>query len=256
MTDMIPIALVVPCHDEAARLHKAAWIALVDRDPTLALVFVDDGSQDGTAALHADMVAQRPGRIDALRLPHHRGKAEAVRLGLRQALQGSAGIVGYIDADLATPVTEIERLCAVIRTRPSCEILLGSRVRLMGRSIDRDPLRHYLGRAFATAASLVLRLPIYDTQCGAKLFRRTATLQHALAQPFRSRWVFDVELLSRLLVGAPGLPGITVEHIHEEPLECWIDSKVLTLRADQMLVSLLDLARIQITLATRRLRQG
>ena len=80
-------------------------------------------------------------------------------------------IVGYFDADLATPVAELERLLAVIGKDPQLEAVLASRVALLGHSIQRKPTRHYLGRLYATAASLALGVAVYDTQCGAKLFR-------------------------------------------------------------------------------------
>lgn len=248
------VTLVVPCYNEARRLVASAFIAMVDHDSGLSLLFVDDGSQDATAALHADMVAQRPGRILALSLPTNQGKAEAVRQGLLKALQGPSALVGYVDADLATPGAEIERLCAAMRQQTDCDVLLGSRVRLLGRYIERQPLRHYLGRAFATAASLALRLPVYDTQCGAKLFRPTPALAGALAEPFTSRWIFDVELLGRLLSGAPGVPPISSERMREEPLQCWIDCKGSKLGAGQMLRALLDLGRIEIALERSRRR--
>lgn len=252
MTAPQPITLVVPCYNEAERLDRAAFVALVDGDPDLALLFVDDGSRDGTAGLHASLVAQRPGRIGAMSLPDNRGKAEAVRQGLLRALQGPAGVLGYVDADLATPPSEIERLCALFRASGDYDVLLGSRVRLMGRLIDRRPLRHYLGRIFATAASMVLRLQVYDTQCGTKLFRRSAALSHALERPFLSRWAFDVELLGRLLVGAANVAPVAEDRIREEPLRRWMDRKGSKLRPGQMLLSALDLARIEVDLAKGR----
>src|SRR5262249_59105570 len=100
---------------------------------------------------------------------------------------------------------------------------LGSRVKLLGRTIDRRIGRHYRGRIFATLASLVLDLPVYDTQCGAKLFRTSAILAAALSRPFRSRWSFDVELLQRLVLGFGGVPALAVREIVEEPLAVWRD---------------------------------
>jgi hypothetical protein len=106
--------------------------------------------------------------------------------------------------------------------RPA-DVLLGARVRLLGTRIERRAWRHYLGRVFATFASLALRLPVYDTQCGAKLFARSAALEAALARPFRSRWVFDVELLERMLAGAGGAPPLSPGRIREVPLAEWRD---------------------------------
>ena len=185
MTSTAPATLVVPCYDEAHRLDAGAFVALLDADPACSLLFVNDGSTDGTAALLAALAARRPGRIRVLDLGRNRGKAEAVRRGLLDALAAPAEIVGYVDADLATPTAEVERLLELMRGRDT-HVLLAARVALLGRRIERGPLRHYLGRIFASMASLVLRLRVYDTQCGAKLFRAGPALSDALSAPFLS----------------------------------------------------------------------
>jgi glycosyltransferase involved in cell wall biosynthesis len=208
------------------------------------LVLVDDGSTDGTGATLESLAARCPNRIDVLALDRNAGKAEAVRRGLLRALQGGARIVGYLDADLSTPVTEMERLLDRMRSS-SYQVVLGSRVKLLGRTIERRMSRHYSGRVFATVASMVLRLGVYDTQCGAKLFRRSPALLAALEKPFRSRWAFDVELLQRLLCGRDGTPGIPPGDVLEEPLEVWRDvpgSKLHPVTAVLAGLSLLALA--------------
>ena len=103
--------LVVPCYDEEKRLDEAAFLSLVE-PADLGLLFVDDGSKDGTGARLTALRGHHPERIDVLSLGQNQGKAEAVRHGLLHGLAGGAdGSVGYIDADLATPVPEIKRLC-------------------------------------------------------------------------------------------------------------------------------------------------
>jgi glycosyltransferase involved in cell wall biosynthesis len=246
------MVLVVPCYNEATRLDAAAFTVMVDEIPGLNLLFVDDGSRDATAEVHRRLCAARPARIESLSLPHNQGKAEAVRQGLLHALAGPAAEVGYLDADLATPPVEVQRLCALFRGQDQFDVLLASRVRLLGRTIDRNPGRHYLGRVFATAASLVLRIPVYDTQCGAKLLRRSPALTHALAAPFQGRWTFDVELLGRLVTGAPAIAPLPLARIHEEPLLVWRDVKGSKLNPTHVLQAGLELVPIGRDLARRR----
>ena len=135
------------------------------------------------------------------------------------------------------------------------EVKDGSRVALLGRTIERSALRHVLGRVFATGASLALGLPVYDTQCGAKVFRATPSLLLALERPFRSRWAFDVELLGRLLAGGEGVPPTDPARMVEVPLGEWrhVSGSKITLR--QMIWAAFELALIARELArTRRPR--
>jgi dolichyl-phosphate beta-glucosyltransferase len=244
------VTIVVPCYNEARRLDGAAFETLLS-DPDVGLLFVNDGSTDETANRLAELAARNAGRIQVLSLETNAGKAEAVRRGLLEALR-SSGTVGYLDADLATPPSEILRLIEVLR-RTGARAVLGSRVRLLGREIRRRALRHYLGRIFATGASLALRVPVYDTQCGAKLFRRTPELLAALEEPFHSRWFFDVELLGRLVTPTPaGEDG--VRGIVEEPLERWRDVAGSKIGFLDTLSAVTDLARIALELERRRSR--
>lgn len=244
--------LVVPCFNEAERLDRDAFRALID-DAHVSLLFVDDGSTDATREVLAAIAARTP-RASVIAMPRNVGKAEAVRAGLREAIARGADIVGFVDADLATPPEEIRRLVGIVRGADDVDVLLAARVALMGKQIERRAWRHYLGRVFATAASMVIDQPIYDTQCGAKLFRVTPLLVAVLAEPFRSPWIFDVELLGRLLVGVPGAPGLDPSRLREEPLERWVDVAGSKVRARAFLRAPLELARIAGALAARRAR--
>ncbi len=132
--------------------------------------------------------------------------------------------VGYWDADLATPLGAIPSFTDVLEALPEMEMVFGARVRLLGRNIERQPIRHVLGRIFATVASCALRISIYDTQCGAKLFRTTPEIMALFREPFVTRWIFDVEILARLIANrrASGL-DTAPEIIYELPLTEWRD---------------------------------
>ena len=245
------LTVVVPCYNEAERLDGAAFVAYVDAHPDMSLIFVDDGSKDATASVLAQLAAQRPGAIHVLSLQRNSGKAEAVRQGMLQALAASAEIVGYLDADLSTPTSEMPRLLAAIE-RPGVQVAIGARVALLGTDIHRSPVRHYLGRVFASGASMILHARIYDTQCGAKLFRATPAVSAALAEPFLSRWAFDVEFLGRLMIGTPAVPPLPLAAIVEVPLTVWHDVKGSKLGVGGMTRTLRDLALVARDMAARR----
>jgi hypothetical protein len=156
-------------------------------------------------------------------------------------IAGGAKYVGYWDADLATPLGAIPEFVSRLEADPELLLVMGARVRLLGRNIVRKAHRHYLGRVFATCASAVLRLPVYDTQCGAKLFLNSEPVVLAFKEPFISRWVFDVEVLARLL-RCGGLNPEAV--IYEVPLTEWHDMKGSKVRARDFWIALWDLARI------------
>ncbi len=232
----IRVTIVIPCFNEAARLDVNEVRALL-ADDDVSIVFVDDGSRDDTLRVLGDIARDEP-RVRVLPSGENRGKGEAVRSGLNLAAL-DANIVGYLDADFSAPASEMLRIVDTLRTTPTLDVALGSRVALLGRSIERSAIRHYLGRVFATAASTTLGLPIYDTQCGAKAFRVTPALRRALVRPFASRWVFDVELLDRLL-----RESVQPKAIVEVPLQVWRDVRGSKFNPGAAPRAALDLARI------------
>jgi hypothetical protein len=127
---------------------------------------------------------------------------------------------------------------------------------MLGYQIDRSAVRHYLGRVFATAASLILRARVYDTQCGAKLFRAGPALSEALSAPFLSRWAFDVELLGRLLIGTAAVAPLPIAAIVEVPLAIWRDVAGSKLGLAGMVRTLRDLARVANDMNARRRALG
>jgi dolichyl-phosphate beta-glucosyltransferase len=227
----VDLALIVPCYNEVARLDPAAFLHFLSTHPRVRLVMVDDGSVDGTWELLERMRAAAPATVTAIRHRENRGKAEAVRTGMVAAIAENPAVVGFFDADLSTPLHAVDDFIALLCTRPNVEFVLGSRVLLMGRDVKRKAMRHYLGRVFATAVSLALDLPVYDTQCGAKMLRVNAATATLFAAPFRSRWIFDVELIARYL-RLPAGPGEDArrDRLYELVLPAWHDKPGSKLR--------------------------
>ena len=215
--------IVVPCYNEAGRLKPGEFLDWTRRITDLHFLFVNDGSTDGTSELLVCLRQACPERIRSIDLERNGGKAEAVRRGFLESFDHGYDVIGYWDADLSTPLDEIQWFCRTLEDH-GVDAVIGSRVRLLGRHIRRRPHRHYLGRLFATCASLVIGLPVYDTQCGAKIFRNTDRLRQVFHIPFRVKWTFDVEILARFLLlerifGGPKIEERFVEY----PLERWDD---------------------------------
>jgi dolichyl-phosphate beta-glucosyltransferase len=215
--------IVVPCFNEERRLSPDSFERALALEPRLSFRFVDDGSKDGTRAVLEKLRERAPHRIAVQALAQNSGKAEAVRQGMLAAFDAGSPVAGYWDADLATPLEELPGFLDVIEGSTDVDVVLGSRVKLLGRKIERRFYRHVYGRAFATVVSLMLDLPVYDTQCGAKLFRNTASVREAFGERFLSRWIFDVELLMRLVAGWNAESLEPADRIVEMPLHTWTD---------------------------------
>jgi len=244
----VRLRLVVPCYNEALRLQPEAFRQ--SAGDSVSFLFVDDGSTDATPRLLADLAATSGGRVEVISLSRNAGKAAAVRAGLLAALDRPADFVGYWDSDLSTPLNALPGFIAVADARPDVEVIIGSRVKLLGRRIERHAWRHYIGRVFATAASLALGIAVYDTQCGAKLFRASEVTRRVFEAPLRSAWVFDVEVLARYIV-ALGRER-AASRIFELPLDTWIDVPGSKVRPWHAVRAVLDLLRIALARVSGR----
>jgi dolichyl-phosphate beta-glucosyltransferase len=232
--DMPPkICLIVPCYNEADRLDFASFAGLPAH---VTCLLVDDGSTDATAEV---IRAHASESLRLLQLPVNVGKGEAIRRGVLHASSRGwlhdADWFGYWDADLATPLSELDGFLGYAGlARGRVDGILGSRISMLGSSIVRSYLRHLLGRVFATAAAAMVGVQSYDSQCGAKLFR-VGLVDEAFGEPFLSRWIFDVEILARL----------RGRELIEYPLRRWADvggSKMSVIRV--AIPTLIDLIRI------------
>jgi glycosyltransferase involved in cell wall biosynthesis len=246
------IGIVIPCYNEENRINLLAIKeAMEDRSRYLTLLFVNDGSVDDTAAV-LENYCKNYSKEEAhcISMKENMGKAEAVRHGMNYLMQSSQyDLIGYWDADLATPLKTLSSFVSIMERRIELLSVIGSRVKMCGRNITRNPSRHYLGRIFVTVLNTIMDLSIYDSQCGAKLFR-SAALEGSLNKKFLSRWLFDVELLLRiqLKVGSD-----ICSWLYEYPLEEWTDIEGSKVTWKSYVGALFDLFRIYLNFRQKKI---
>lgn len=241
MSKFADTVIVIPCYNEASRLPIIEFEQYLHENPSILLLFVNDGSKDSTSnVLHSLQASLKNAYV--LDLPINRGKANAVREGFLYALANfSFEYIGYFDADLATPLCEIQRLLSDFYSDPKIQMVVGSRILRMGAKIDRNTKRHIFGRVFATIASNTLLLPVYDTQCGAKLFTKSLA-SDIFQEPFTSKWLFDVEIFARVAIknGFPEVMKVILEH----PLKHWLEKGDSRIKGKDFFIFPLDLVKI------------
>jgi len=213
--------IVIPFYNEINRFPKSEFLEFLQKDQETCFCLVNDGSTDETGKMLESVHEQFPDRILVATLPENKGKASAIRVGMKAGMQKfDSEYFGYFDADLATSLEESNRLYLSLQEKPSLEFAFGSRVAILGLRIDRKLYRHLIGRIIATFISNILHLMIYDTQCGAKLFKRSLA-ETVFDQPFITAWLFDVEILARI-IGIYGRERIE-DIVVEVPVRSWID---------------------------------
>lgn len=221
--------IVVPCYNEEKRLPAEVFADFMKRHEKITFLFVNDGSTDDTGHVLQKLCAGC-NNAKLLELSENCGKAEAVRQGMLRAAGSKARFIGFCDADGATPLEEFIDMLSL--SRESTLMISGCRFLRLGGRIKRSPLRHFIGRIFATAASMYLDLPVYDTQCGAKLYA-SETVAAVFDKPFVTRWFFDVEILDRLIL-IYGKDRI-MQDCFEYPLHCWEDKSGSKIRLGAVL---------------------
>lgn len=210
------ISIVIPCFNEAKSLNIDEYQVFFKTNPNVSFCFVDDGSSDNTLQLLQKLESNQ---IHLINLENNSGKAEAVRQGMLYCMkQCHSDYLAFFDADLSTPLTQIELLQNAITNDLNVEMAFGSRILTLGNRIDRKRSRFIIGRTIATFISNTLKIKVYDTQCGAKLFDKKLASQ-IFQKPFISRWLFDVELIFRVLDLYGRKEG--VKKLKEVPLNIW-----------------------------------
>lgn len=194
------LSVVIPVYNESSRMVRSlseVWSYFQDATEQAEIIVVDDGSADDTLQI-AQEFARNHGNVTVLAEPH-RGKASAVLAGLEHA---SGAIVGFMDVDLATPLSAYEPCRDAIVA--GAGVAIGSREGIGAERVDEPWYRHVMGRVFNGLVQLLLLPGIHDSQCGFKFFSRAAlddvlprTQLYRNAGEIRMPRVtaFDVELL-------------------------------------------------------------
>jgi dolichyl-phosphate beta-glucosyltransferase len=188
------LSIIIPAYNEETRLPGTLQTVtryLAEREWTSGeIIVVDDGSTDGTIGAAQSFRSQgHPVRV--LKNPGNRGKGYAVRHGM---LEAAGEWLLFSDADLSTPIEEFEKLYTAA-CRESAPIAIGSRA--LDRSlvgVHQSAFREHAGQIFNLAMRAALRLDLYDTQCGFKLFRRDAA-RAVFSRQKLDRFSFDAEVL-------------------------------------------------------------
>jgi glycosyltransferase involved in cell wall biosynthesis len=218
---MVHTAIIIPCYNEELRFPVNRFVSFIKKNFAASIYFVNDGSSDNTDSVLEDLRIKFPKHINVINQEKNEGKAAAVRLGINSALKNNKfDRFAFLDADLSTSIEE----CLLLSEKVTKEtfFVFGSRIKKLDNNIQRKVHRFIIGRVIATFISKMLRLPIYDSQCGCKIFSREwATL--IFSEAFLTRWLFDVEIFYRL-INHFGRNKIQTK-ILEVPLSAWIDSE-------------------------------
>jgi dolichyl-phosphate beta-glucosyltransferase len=188
------LSVVVPCYNEEQRLPRT--IEQIERYLDAAgtayeLILVDDGSTDGTRKV-MDAAAQHHGSVRIEALPQNRGKGRALAEGVAAA-RGTEVLI--TDADLSTPIEELEKLQAALDK--GAGVAIASRALRESRvEVSQPVYRVIMGKAFNLIVQLVLLPGIWDTQCGFKLFRADVA-KDAFGALTTDGFGFDPEVLFR-----------------------------------------------------------
>ncbi|WP_328537570.1 dolichyl-phosphate beta-glucosyltransferase [Streptomyces sp. NBC_00344] len=209
----VELSVVVPAYNEEGRLSPtldAIRAHLSSGHRSWELIVVDDGSSDGTAGIAADAAAA-DSRVRLVSSPGNRGKGHALRLGVA-ASRGARVLV--TDADLATPIEELDRLTTELET--GYEAAVGSRAHPESHvEVHQGRLREWMGRMGNRLIQAVAVPGIRDTQCGFKLLDGEKA-REAFADARIDGWAIDVEILQYFRKQGWPVAEVPVRWSHQE----------------------------------------
>lgn len=222
---MPALSIIIPCYNEEKRIPAEVISTFLQGKENIKIIFINDGSTDKTMDQLEKIKKQHPSKIFILTHDKKMGKAEAVRTGLLESITDpQISHHAYLDADLSISPDELFRLQQMLLASGK-KFIFGSRVKKIGSNIIRNEWRHFYSRIIATIVGAIIRLNVYDTQCSAKIFQ-TELIPIIFNDKFKTRWLFDVEVICRIHNHYGDLNAIG----SEEPVLEWIEKKGSKLR--------------------------
>ena len=187
------LSVIIPAFNEEKRLGKTLEIIksfLDGKGFEYEVIVVDDGSGDNTVKVARESALAAAGRLKLLSNEKNRGKGYSVRRGI----SGSCGRrVLFSDADLSTPITEMDKLSALLDG--ACQIAIGSRsVKDSDVKVHQPLIRQTMGKVFNLFVKILMYRDYNDTQCGFKMF--DGDTARSLVPGLKiDGFCFDVELI-------------------------------------------------------------
>ncbi|MFH4967280.1 glycosyltransferase [Gaetbulibacter sp. M240] len=236
-----PLLIIIPCYNEYNKLDVDAYLHFLNENKGCNILFSNDGSTDGTLNLLQSIRNKFPERVSIFSKKVNQGKAEAVRSAVKHSFNTDEAYekIAYLDADLSVSLEE----CIAISEYVKGNILVafGSRIKKIDTNIERKKYRHYIGRVIATAISYIIKIPIYDTQCGCKVFE-AGLAKTIFEEKFISKWLFDVELFCRIIETYSRSKILKVSR--EIPLKRWKDTNESKVKLTYFFRIWIDLLKI------------
>jgi dolichyl-phosphate beta-glucosyltransferase len=229
------LSIVIPAYNEALRIGKTLdriCVYLEGRGYPHEIIVVDDGSTDATDEVVRKSMEHHPA-ISVLRNDGNMGKGYSVRRGV---LRSKGASVLLSDADLSTPIEEVEKLDQALEE--GFDIAIGSRAVSGSRILKKQPwYRQFMGMTFNTFIRALAVIEIRDTQCGFKLFTGDAA-KRVFALQRIERFAFDVEALYLAKKMGFGIKEVPVVWIHSPDSKVGIFKDSLQMMRDLLKIRL------------------
>ncbi|MFA6553685.1 MAG: glycosyltransferase, partial [Patescibacteria group bacterium] len=201
--------IVIPAYNEGKRMSKTLeeYLAFF-KDTKVEFIIVPNNCTDDTVELAKGFIERFPGQVRVHEIPGYSGKGGAVIEGFRLS-QGD--LVGFVDADGSTSPQEFDKLLTSLGSNDAAIL---SRWKKGSKIVGGNAIREIVSLGFIVCVKILFRMPIVDTQCGAKVFKREAIFS-IIDRVKIHDMAFDVELLWKLF--QKGHPIIEIPSV-------WIDN--------------------------------